>query len=185
MKVGRYCSIAKGLNFFGFNHPLEFVTTSSVTFDKAFSCGQACLLDNNIQEHILYNYNSFYYRDGNVNIGNDVWIGSNVSIKRGVKICDGSVIAANACVCNDVPPYAIVGGVPAKIIRYRFSEDIIKGLIESKWWSYDINQLQNLSLDNPYLFIQEVKILKDKFSKDKTYRLEPLTQDDINKVLSK
>ena len=70
-------------------------------------------------------------------IGNDVWIGANVVIPGGISIGDGAIIAAGAVVTMNVPPYAIVGGVPAKIIRYRFSEDQIKELLISQWWNKD------------------------------------------------
>ena len=68
-----------------------------------------------------------------VNIGNDVWIGNNVTIMAGINIGDGAVIGACTLVTKDVPLYAIVGGVPAKIIKYRFSEEIIVKLLEIKW----------------------------------------------------
>ena len=67
-------------------------------------------------------------------IGNDVWIGANAIILQGVTIGDGAIIAAGAVVTKDVPPYAIVGGVPAKVIKYRFSDDVILKLLEIKWW---------------------------------------------------
>ena len=72
-----------------------------------------------------------------IEIGNDVWIGDSAIIMDGVKIGDGSIIAAGAVVTKDVPPYAIVGGVPAKIIRYRFDEDDINFLLELSWWEKD------------------------------------------------
>ena len=73
---------------------------------------------------------------GMVTIGNDVWIGGNVTIMRGVTVGDGAIIAAGAVVVKDVPAYSIVGGVPAKIIKYRFSDDIIDKLLRLKWWEY-------------------------------------------------
>ena len=80
-------------------------------------------------------------------IGNDVWIGSHALILGGVKIGDGAVIGAGAVVTKDVPPYAVVGGVPARIIKYRFSQEIIDKLLEIKWWNLPENILkENIKL---------------------------------------
>ena len=76
-------------------------------------------------------------------IGNDVWIGSHVLIKGGVHIGNGACVAAGAVVVKDVPPYAIVGGVPAKVIRYRFSPEVIGKLLELEWWNFDESKLKN------------------------------------------
>lgn len=70
-----------------------------------------------------------------ITIGNDVWIGRHCTIMNGVTIGDGAIVAANATVTKDVPPYAIVGGMPAKVIKYRFSQEIIDRLLEIKWWN--------------------------------------------------
>lgn len=77
-----------------------------------------------------------------VEIGNDVWIGSHVLIMDGVKIGDGAIIAAGAVVTKDVEPYSIVGGVPARHIRYRFSEEQIKKLLQLKWWEKDFGWIK-------------------------------------------
>jgi hypothetical protein len=75
---------------------------------------------------------------GMTEIGNDVWIGDRVVIMSGVKIGDGAIVAAGAVVTKDVPPYAIVGGVPARVIKYRFDEKTIHRLLDLQWWRYDI-----------------------------------------------
>lgn len=80
-----------------------------------------------------------------VSVGNDVWIGAGSIVLDGVSIGDGAIIAAGAVVNKDVPPYAIVGGVPARIIRYRFDEETIDALLEWRWWELDNNQLQTLA----------------------------------------
>ena len=78
---------------------------------------------------------------GNVIIGNDVWIGMNVFILSGVTIGDGAVVGAGALVSKDVPPYAIVGGNPAKIIRYRFDPQTIKKLLSIAWWNWSDDEI--------------------------------------------
>lgn len=79
-----------------------------------------------------------------VTIGNDVWMGHNVNILSGVNVGDGAVIAAGAVVAKDVPPYAIVAGVPATVRRFRFSETIIARLLRAKWWDLELSQLGGL-----------------------------------------
>lgn len=90
-----------------------------------------------------------------IEIGNDVWIGDSVLILDGVKIGDGAVLAAGAVVTADVPPYAIVGGVPAKVIRYRFNEDEIEHLIKLKWWDKSEQWIK----ENAHLFSNVKKFI--------------------------
>ncbi len=128
--IGKFCSIGPN-TVIGFgNHPIDFISTSplfyhtGLIFEKTFAAKEAFLT---------------YER---VTIGNDVWVGSNVYIRNGVTIGDGSIIAAGAVITKDVSPYAIVGGVPAKLIKYRFSENIIKELLRIKWWNWSDELLQ-------------------------------------------
>ena len=79
---------------------------------------------------------------GDIVIGNDVWIGYEAVIMAGVTIGDGAIIGARAVVTKDVPPYTIVGGVPAREIRRRFSDDVIARLLELKWWDWPAEQIQ-------------------------------------------
>lgn len=88
---------------------------------------------------------------------NDVWIGDNVVLKEGITVGNGSVIACNAVVTKDVPPYSIVGGIPAKVIRYRFEENIINALLESAWWECNILDLDFKYDCNIEQFILEIK----------------------------
>ncbi len=83
-----------------------------------------------------------------VTIGNDVWTGHNVNIMSGVNVGDGAVIAAGSVVTKDVPPYAVVAGVPATIKRFRFSEHIIARLLRSKWWELELSQLSGLPFND-------------------------------------
>ena len=92
-------------------------------------------------------------------IGNDVWIGTNAILFPGIKIGNGAIIGAGAVVNKDVPDYAIVAGIPAKIIRYRFDNEIIEGLNQIKWWEWPDDKIKdNLDLlHNPNKFLEKFK----------------------------
>ncbi len=77
-----------------------------------------------------------------VNIGNDVWLGNNVMILDGVKISDGAVVGAGAVVTKDIEPYSIVGGVPAKLIRKRYTDEQINKLLHIRWWNWDYEKIK-------------------------------------------
>lgn len=127
-KIGRYCSIAGNIKVISATHPTsKFVSTSPMFFSTLKQSGKTYCKTNCFKEFLSV-------EGRNVIIGNDVWVGEGVTIKGGVRIGDGAIIAMNACVTKDVPPYAIVGGVPAKVIRYRFDENEINQLLSIKWW---------------------------------------------------
>ena len=94
-----------------------------------------------------------------VTIGNDVWVGANVIILPGVTIVDGAVLAAGAVVTKDVEPYAIVGGVPAKLIKYRFSREKREKLLRIKWWNLDEEKIE----ENIELFYDPDKFLEEQY----------------------
>ena len=123
--IGKYCSIADHCRVGMSGHSLSYLSTSPI-FTQTVNALQERWIEKNVFEHKS--------EDETAILGNDVWVGSHVLINGGVKVGDGACIAAGAVVVKDVPPYAIVGGVPAKLIRYRFSEDVIAKLDEVKWW---------------------------------------------------
>lgn len=121
--IGNYCSISHELICGLGKHPLDMFSTSPLFYRKRNTF--------NIQ---VVEANSDFVEYAPVHIGNDVWIGARVIIMDGVSVGDGAVIAAGAVVTKDVPPYAVVGGVPAKIIKYRHSVERQRILQDSKWW---------------------------------------------------
>ena len=126
--IGRYCSIGANIKVVSATHPSkDFVSTSPMFFSTLNQSGKTYCSTNR--------FNEFLSIEGRTAIiGNDVWIGVGVTIKGGIRIGDGAIVAMNSCVTKDVPPYAIVGGVPARIIRYRFDSNEITELLSIKWW---------------------------------------------------
>jgi acetyltransferase-like isoleucine patch superfamily enzyme len=138
--IGKYCSIARNCSFIFSHHLINRITTRPSKF-MLFSHNQG---------------NKSGFSRGDIIIGNDVWIGANCTIMYNITIGDGAVIAAGAVVTKSVPPYAIVGGNPAKLIKYRFSEDIIKDLLDLHIWDLSNEEIDKLNLwtDNIKEFIK-------------------------------
>lgn len=135
--VGRFCSIGDNVKVLSATHPTRnFVSTSPVFYSIAEQCGKS-FVDSNCFEELKR------VKGCSAVIGNDVWIGSDVTILGGTIIGDGAIIATGAVVNKNVPPYAIVGGVPAKIIRYRFTDEQINALLAEKWWDRSDTWLKN------------------------------------------
>lgn len=134
--IGKFCAIAKGVEFVmnGANHKLDALSTYPFhimggDWAKAMPPGSNLSIK------------------GDTIIGNDVWIGQNVTILPGVQIGDGAIIAANSTVSKNVKPYHVVSGNPASIVKRRFEEDIIQFLLKLKWWDWPIEKItKNLDL---------------------------------------
>lgn len=141
LKVGRYTSIAGGLRFIGARHPYERITGSPVTFDYNFDLVVDSLSDHQIHDFNFQAPDIIFY--DSAEIGHDVWIGDNVVLSTAVKIGNGAVIAANSVVVKDVPPYAIVGGNPARIIKMRFPDEVIQRIQAAEWWKYHFGMFKN------------------------------------------
>ena len=128
--IGKFCSIAGEVKVGMGTHTLDTISTSSIFTEK-----------NNGTKHSWVNM-SVVNPFKRVRVGNDVWIGNRAMIMGGVTIGNGAVIGAGAVVTKDVPPYAIAVGVPARIIRYRFSDDQIEKLERNPWWNMTDEQLK-------------------------------------------
>jgi acetyltransferase-like isoleucine patch superfamily enzyme len=166
LKIGKFCSIAPYVTIFlGGEHRNEWVSTYPFN----------ALLES-------YKYIKGHPKSkGDVIIGNDVWIGRKAVILSGVKIGDGAIIGASSLVSKDVEPYSIVGGNPAKLIRYRFKKEIIDELLNIKWWDQELEEiaeiiplLQNENVSklikrysNTKIPIDSLKLFKDKLRKSR------------------
>ena len=161
-RIGRYCSINGSARIFN-NHSMDCITTSPILdFPPFYSIDvyaeRQALIAKYGKHHENASYQDSAIRDNRtVTIGNDVWIGANVVILPGVRIGDGAVLAAGAVVTKDVPAYAIVGGVPAKVIRYRFSEEMIHALLQIRWWDWSQEKIEaNIEFFyDPAAFVQQ------------------------------
>ncbi|WP_241507416.1 CatB-related O-acetyltransferase [Pseudomonas sp. AFG_SD02_1510_Pfu_092] len=142
--IGRFCSIGSGctLGQEKNTHPSAWVSSHPFQYEN----------------------NRLAYAPAvtHANIGHDVWIGAEATVLEGVTVGTGAIIATRALVTRDVPPYAIVGGNPARIIRFRHPDELIARLLASKWWELEIDTLKALPLDNPSQFLQAIETLERK-----------------------
>lgn len=137
--IGRYCSIGNRVRITIGTHPThDYVSTHPAFFSTMKQAGFTYVKEKKIKEFSYTDVRREIY----ATIGNDVWIGDDVRILQGVTIGDGAIIGSCALVAEDVPPYAIVGGVPARIIRMRFDADTVSFLEQFQWWNKDPSWLQ-------------------------------------------
>lgn len=151
VSIGRYTSIALGVRVMGNRHPLERVSTSPSFYNNGL-----VMRTYQADMGVKTNFDPFDESIKDIVIGNDVWIGENVTLAHGVTIGDGAVIASNSVVTKDVAPFTVVGGVPARRIKDRFSHSVIARLEELQWWRYSPESLSDLDLKNPEYFCEKL-----------------------------
>jgi acetyltransferase-like isoleucine patch superfamily enzyme len=143
-EIGAFCSISDHVFIGGAEHPMDWVSTSPVFQNVRHSGPKKRFAKFDLP------------KSKRTIIGNDVWIGHGVTIKQGIKIGDGAVIGSNALVTKEAPPYAIVVGVPAKVLKFRFSEKVIEELLNMQWWNLSDHKLQQKAQEivYPELFLK-------------------------------
>lgn len=145
--IGKFCQIAADVNFImnGANHQMNAVSTYPFYIFKGFDQKAPALKQMPLK--------------GDTIIGNDVWIGENATILPGVKIGDGAIIGAKSVVASDIPPYCVCVGNPARVVRKRFDDELIKLLLKLKWWDFKIEKINELI---PILTSSNLKKVKTK-----------------------
>lgn len=152
--IGRFCAIGENVNIRLFEHPLDMVSISPCFYRKEHTL--KTFVNENVYEDLKNDVDGY-----SVIIGNDVWIGNGAMIKSGIKIGDGAVIGTGAVVTKDVEPYAIVGGIPAKLIRFRFPKEQRDVLLKIKWWEKGTDWLEENGI-----YFADVDSFINKFGKD-------------------
>lgn len=143
-KIGNYCSIASGVVFLAGNHPIAHISTAACFFNPELGLVEK----------------KYDIKREELTIGNDVWIGANVLItNKCIKIGNGAIVGGGTVVTHNVDPYSIVVGNPGKVLRKRFSEEVIKSLEECRWWELSAEELLEFLdlMDKPLEFAEEIK----------------------------
>jgi virginiamycin A acetyltransferase len=177
MVVGRYCSISSGLRVLDSTHPTGVLTTSAITFrpkNKLFE---------GLATERLAQFAADFDVDGGKGmpvIEHDVWIGANVTLAMGVRIGTGAIVASNAVVTADVPPYAVFAGNPGAVKKLRFAQSLVQDLLASRWWDADPRFLFDLDFTQPDAVCRRLAIEGDelpRFEPD-VLELAPLPSND-------
>lgn len=132
--IGSFCSVSEYARIGATNHDIGRVTTHPITFDESFNFLQVG--DESVQAF------SARLQDERVTVGHDVWVGYGAVILPGVEVGNGAVIGAGAVVSHDVPPYAVVGGVPSTVIKFRFPTEVVEKIEATRWWEYSDQELR-------------------------------------------
>ena len=182
--IGRYCSFGEDVQIGRHAHPMHWASTSPFFYMDRQSIFGESLPPNNlidVKPSVISSNRHVYLKS--TTIGNDVWIGHGAFILPGINIGDGAVIAARSVVTKNVPPYAIVAGTPAKVVRFRFPVQTINLLIESRWWEYSPSNFDGVNIEDIDLFLNTVSLLRG--NNVPTYNPEPIDLGSLFKSINK
>ena len=148
-QVGRYCSLASRVSIGAFNHPTNWLSSHEFSFRDTSSIWGESSIEGG---HNLL-------QSGKIETisGNDVWVGDNVVVLRGVNVGDGAILGASSIVTQDVPPYAIVVGNPGRVVRFRFHANVIEQLLSLKWWEWDMSDLKGLDFSDIHTTLEKLQ----------------------------
>lgn len=162
-RIGRYCSFGEAVQIGRQNHPTDWVSTSPLFYlgDRVFGLGGGFSGAEGYHGYRMQWSKGPPTRVRKTMIGNDVWIGHGAHVVAGVSIGDGAIVAANATVAKDVPPYAVVAGNPAVVKKYRFPEPLVARMQASRWWRFAPWQMAHLDPSTPERFLDGTAALSE------------------------
>lgn len=154
-RVGRYATVGLKSVLGGTFHPLDWLSTNGFQYKASLFGWHDAAADYRDIEPEAGGRESF--RRGAAVIGHDVWLGAGAIVLRGVTVGDGAVVGAGSVVTRDVPPYAVVAGAPAKVLRLRFDKGVVDDLLDVRWWRFSPNQLDGVPFDDLPAAVAEVR----------------------------
>lgn len=156
LRTGRYCSIADGVSIGSHEHPTDWLTSSRTAYYPQVNNWHRIMLGETAQG-LGTRIKTLSGTCPMTTLGADVWIGQGAFLKSGVTVGAGAIIGARATVVKDVPPYAIVVGTPARVIRLRFPDAVVERLVASTWWQYSIYDLFDAPLNDPMRALDRIE----------------------------
>lgn len=156
-RSGNYCTFGSRVSVGAFSHPTDSLTVHEVGYRNTTESYSETILAADSQNYLEM-------RSIKTKIGNDVWVGDNSVIIKGVEIGNGAIVAAGSIVTKDVAPYSIVGGNPARTIRMRFSDDIINKIQATMWWDFSMKELHGVPFENIDLSLEILEKLRSRLA---------------------
>lgn len=138
-QIGRYCTFGARVSIGAFSHPTDWLSIHEFQYRDTANIYGSSIMGGGMNIAPV---------NATTNIGCDVWIGDNACVRAGMSVGHGAIVGLGAVVVSDVPPYAIVGGNPARILRYRFNGDVVTALLRLRWWDLDMMYLKGIDFSD-------------------------------------